>query len=294
MKNQELKAIITLLEDPDMEIFEAVYRSLMEKGVDIVPDLEKAWEDSDNSSTQDKIEDIIHKIQMNLVHKLLSNWIKDGATDLLEGAFIISKYQYPDLGIFEIQNPLERIRHDVWLEINENLTALEKVRILNHIIFDIHKFSANTSNYYSPQNSYLNQVILSKKGNPISLGIIYTSIAQKLGLPVFGVNLPKNFVLAYMDEFNEILNPGSKGENILFYINPFNKGAVLGRKEIDYFLKQQNIAPDEMFYQPCNNIDIVQRLLLNLIYSYEKLGYESKIKDLQSLLKISKMGIGNN
>lgn len=289
MNKQELQAILTLLEDPDREIFEAVYQSLMEKGVDIVPDLEKAWEFSGSEAIQDKIENIIQKIQLNFVQKLLSNWINEGAADIIDGAYIVSKYQYPDLGLFEIQNPLEKIKHDAWLEINENLTALEKVRILNHIIFDVHKFTSNTTNYYSPQNSYINQVILSKKGNPISLGIIYASVAQKLGLPIFGVNLPKNFVLAYKDEFGEFLNPGSKTENILFYINPFNKGAVLGRKEIDFFLKQQNITPDEMFYQPCSNVEIVQRLLLNLIYSYEKLGYEPKIKELQTLLKISRI-----
>jgi len=289
MNKQELQAIITLLEDPDADIYAAVYQSLMDKGVDVVPDLEKAWEVSGSSTIQDKLEDIIQKIQLNFVHKLLSNWIQDGATDLLEGAYIIAKYQYPDLGFFEIQNPIEKIKHDAWLEMNENLTALEKVRILNHIIYDSHKFTANTTNYYSPQNSYINQLILSKKGNPISLGIIYAAIAQKLGLPIFGVNLPKNFVLAYKDEFNEFLNPRAKNDNILFYINPFNKGAVLGRKEIDFFLKQQNITPDEMFYQPCSNVEIIQRLLLNLIYSYEKLGYEPKIKELQSLLKISKI-----
>jgi len=289
MNKQELKAILTLLEDPDKEIFEAVYQSLMDKGVDIVPDLEKAWEFSGNELIQDKLENIIQKIQLNFVHTLLSNWIRDGATDLLDGAYIVAKYQYPDLGLFEIQNPIEKIKHDAWLEINENLTALEKVRILNHIIFDNHKFTANTTNYYSPQNSYINQVILSKKGNPISLGILYASIAQKLGLPIYGVNLPKNFVLAYKDEFNEFINPESKSENILFYINPFNKGAVLGRKEIDFFLKQQNITPDELFYQPCSNVEVIQRLLLNLIYSYEKLGYEPKIKELQTLLKISRV-----
>jgi regulator of sirC expression with transglutaminase-like and TPR domain len=289
MNKQELHAIITLLEDPDHEIYEAVYQSLMEKGVDVVPDLEKAWETSVDAGIQDKIENIIQKIQLNFVHKLLSNWIRDGAQDIIDGAYIVAKYQYPDLGLFEITNPIERIKHDCWLEINENLTALEKVRILNRIIYETHKFTANTTNYYSPQNSYLNQVILSKKGNPISLGIIYIAIAQKLGLPIFGVNLPKNFVLAYKDEFNEFVNPGSKSDNILFYINPFNKGAVLGRKEIDFFLKQQNITPDDMFYQPCSNVEIIQRLLLNLIYSYEKLGYEPKIKELQTLLKVSKI-----
>jgi len=289
MNERELQAILTLLEDPDTEIYETLYQSLMKKGVDVVPDLEKAWEVSENSEIQNKIENLIHKIQLNFVQKNLSNWIKDGAVNLIDGAYVIARYQYPDLEMDEILNPLEKIKHDAWIEINENLTALEKVRILNHIIYDVHKFSGNTTNYYSPQNSFINQVMLSKKGNPISLAIIYAVIAQKLGLPIYGVNLPKNFILAYKDEFSELLYPDAKNENILFYINPFSRGAVLGRKEIDFFLKQQNITPDPMFYQPCSNLEIIQRLLLNLIYAYEKMGYEQKIKELKDLLKISKL-----
>jgi len=289
MNERELQAILTLLEDPDTEIYETIYQSLMKKGLDVVPDLEKAWEVSENSEIQNKIENLIHKIQLNFVQKNLSNWIKDGAVNLIDGAYIIARYQYPDLEMDEILNPLEKIKHDAWIEINENLTALEKVRILNHIIYDVHKFSGNTTNYYSPQNSFINQVMLSKKGNPISLAIIYAVVAQKLGLPIYGVNLPKNFILAYKDEFSELLYPDAKNENILFYINPFSRGAVLGRKEIDFFLKQQNITPDPMFYQPCSNLEIIQRLLLNLIYAYEKMGYEQKIKELKDLLKISKL-----
>jgi regulator of sirC expression with transglutaminase-like and TPR domain len=286
---KEIQAILTLLEDPDKEIHDAIYQSLLEKGTDIVPELEKAWEVSEDSSVQDKLEDIIHKIQLNAVQKSLDIWIKNGGIDLLEGAHIVARYQYPELGFFELLNPIEKIKHDALQEINDNLTALEKVKILNHILFDIHKFTGNTNNYYSPQNSFINQVILSKKGNPISLGIIYIVLAQKLGLPIYGVNLPKNFILAFIDEFYELLgSDSSNSDNVLFYINPFNHGAVLGKKEIDFFLKQQNITPEEMFYQPCSNIEIIQRLLLNLIYSYEKLEYESRIKDLQTLLKIAK------
>ncbi len=289
MDIKEIQAILTLLEDPDKEIHDAIYQSLLEKGTDIVPELEKAWEVSEDSSIQDKLEDIIHKIQLNAVQKSLDIWIKNGGIDLLEGAHIVARYQYPELGFFELLNPIEKIKHDALQEINDNLTALEKVKILNHILFDIHKFTGNTNNYYSPQNSFLNQVILSKKGNPISLGIIYIVLSQKLGLPIYGVNLPKNFILAFIDEFYELLgSDSSNSDNVLFYINPFNHGAVLGKKEIDFFLKQQNITPEEMFYQPCSNIEIIQRLLLNLIYSYEKLEYESRIKDLQTLLKIAK------
>lgn len=286
MTDKEINALITLLDDPDKDIYQAISQTLLDKGIDIVPDLERAWENSPESSVQERIESIIHKIQLNHIHKSLTLWITNGAADLLEGAYIIARYQYPDLGFYEIVNAIEKIRHDIWLEINDNLTALEKVRVINHILFDVHKFTANNSNYYSPQNSYINQVILSKKGNPISLAVVYAAVAQKLGLPIYGVNLPKNFILAYKDEYHDLF---PAGDEVLFYVNPFNKGAVLGKKEIDIFLKQQNIQPEDAFYQPCNNVDIIQRMILNLIFSYEKLGYESKVKDLQSLMKITRL-----
>lgn len=286
MTEKEINALITLLDDPDKDIYQAISNTLLDKGIEIVPDLEKAWESSPASSVQDRIESIIQKIQLNHIHKSLTMWLNNGANDLLEGAFIIAKYQYPELGFYEVINAIEKLKHDVWLEISDNLTALEKVRVINHILFDIHKFSANNSNYYSPQNSYINQVLQSKKGNPISLSIVYAVIAQKLGLPIYGVNLPKNFILAYKDEYHDLF---PSGDEVLFYINPFNKGAVLGRKEIDVFLKQQNISPEDSFYSPCSNIEIIQRVIMNLIYSYEKLGYESKVKDLNSLMKLTRL-----
>jgi len=180
---------------------------------------------------------------------------------------------------------IESIRNDVWIEINSNLTALEKVKILNYIIFDLHKFSRNNTDFYSPQNSYINQVFETKKGNPISLSIVYLSAAWKLGLPIYGVNLPKNFILAYKDEFRQ-LDATDESEDILFYINPYNKGAVLGRREIDYFITQQQLKPQPSFYLPCSNRDIIIRLINNLVLSYEKLGYAQKITRLKELLRV--------
>lgn len=293
MKRNELQAMIALLDDSDKEIYALVSKSIFEKGVDIVPELEKAWEMTTNDIIQDKLEDIIHQIQLNFIQQSLLQWIKNGATDLLEGAYIIARYQYPELSLYEIQNDVKKIVCQAAMEINVNLTAMEKVNILNRILFETNKFTPNTSNYYSPQNSYINQVIYSKKGNPISLGILYISVAYKLGIPIYGVNLPKNFILAYKDKFYTLLNPGTNHHDILFYINPFNRGAVLGRKEIDQFLKQQNISMNNIFYTTCSNVEIIQRLILNLIYAYEKLGYSSKVKDLQDLLKISKATLDN-
>jgi regulator of sirC expression with transglutaminase-like and TPR domain len=288
MSRNELQAMINLLDDSDQEIYALVSKSIFDKGVDVVPDLEKAWEMSTNTVIQDKLEDIIHQIQLNFIQQSLLNWIRSGADDILEGAYIIARYQYPELNLYEIFNEVKKIVGHAYADINDNLTATEKVNVINRIIYDTNKFTSNTSNYYSPQNSYINQVIYSKKGSPISLGIIYIAVAYRLGVPVYGVNLPKNFILGYKDNFYNILNTDTNQTNILFYINPFNRGAILGRREIDNFLKQQNIKMNEMFYDTCSNLEIIQRLILNLIYSYEKLGYSSKVKDLQDLWRLSK------
>ena len=158
---------------------------------------------------------------------------------------------------------------------------------MNHIIFEIHGYSGNTANFHAPQNSYINNVLESKKGNPLSLSILYSVIAQSLGLPVYGVNLPEHFILAYKDTDPEIaaLMRNDNNHGVLFYINAFSKGSAFGKREIDTFLKQINMKPMEMFYTPCSNVDIITRMLRNLIGAYEKLGYPEKVKDLEELLE---------
>jgi hypothetical protein len=72
----------------------------------------------------------------------------------------------------------------------------------------------------------------------------------------------------------------------LFYVNPFSKGSIFGKAEVDAFLKQLKLEPRALFYEPCSNKEIIKRLLRNLIASYEKLGYPDKSKELKLLLDI--------
>ncbi len=286
MDNKEIQALISLLNDPDVKIFKLVEQNLMEKGIDVINKLESAWDNAPNELSQERLENIIQQIQFKDTLTYLKKWEKEESDNLLKGAFLIAKYQYPDLKYEDIDSQIEILRKNAWMELNDNLTALEKVKILNHIIFEIHKFTKNSSNFYSPANSYINQVLETKKGNPVSLAILYLSVAQKLHLPIYGVNLPKNFILAYKDETiasDAFMDDFS--DNILFYINPFNRGGVFGKREIDYFLKNQKLDPKSSYYSPCSNIDIVKRLIISLLHSYEKLGYPDKIEDLKQLLQ---------
>ena len=282
---KELKALISLLDDSDNEVVSMVSSNLLDKGPEAIPELEKAWETTLNEQLQERLENVIQKIQFTNAKKNLKEWIDTGANYILEGAIYLSQFQFPDITVELFDKEIEKIKQDVWLEINNNLTALEKIKIINYIIFEIHKFKRNSTNFYSPQNSYINQVLETKRGNPISLAIIYLSVAHKLNLPIYGVNLPKNFILAYKDELRQY-DSEDETEDILFYINPYNKGAVLGKREIDYFIQQQQLEPRKEFYVPCSNNDIIIRLVNNLILSYKKLDFTDKIEKLEELLTL--------
>jgi regulator of sirC expression with transglutaminase-like and TPR domain len=287
MKDSEIKALITLLEDPDWTVYEAVKNRLSNLGTEILPELKSAWEMSRSDLFLERSALIIADVQFNQTFNLFKDWVHSDNASLLEGAFLIAKYNFPDLEFDHILQKTEKIKRDAWLQMNENLTPLEQIRVLNHIIFNIHKFSRNNLDFYSPKNSYINLVLETKKGNPVSLAILYLTIAVKLGIPVYGVNLPKNFILAYVEElYPSKLETDLEDKIVSFYINPYNNGAILTKREIDYFLKQQKIKPLDSFYFPCNSLTIVQRLILNLIFAYERQEEFTKVEELKKFLNI--------
>jgi len=278
----EISALLSLLDDPDDTIFSEIKGRILLLGGDIIPELENTFETNFDTLVQQRALDLIHEIQFSNTLKALKNWRDNDSHSILEGAIIIAKYQYPDLIENKIKKHIEQLRTDIWLELKDELTALEKINVINHIIFDIHSFSGNTQNFHAPQNSFINAVLESKKGNPLLLAILYLTIAQGLKIPVYGINLPEHFILAYIDDAEFAYN--TKIKNVLFYINPFSRGTVFGKVEIDNFLRQLKLKQENHYYQPCTNIDMMRRLLRNLSYSFEKQGYKDKVVEINQLL----------
>ena len=91
MGDNELKALLKLLDDTDKDVMPIVEKNLHRRGVDIIPQLERKWESSHDEFTQQRIENIIHEIQFTNVKKKLANWINSENDDLLEGSLIISQ-----------------------------------------------------------------------------------------------------------------------------------------------------------------------------------------------------------
>jgi regulator of sirC expression with transglutaminase-like and TPR domain len=282
---ESIKALINLIDDPDETIYAHVHDRLLSYGADAIPYLENSWEDQDFGLLfQSRIESLIHEIQFEEIKRKLTNWIASTDKDLLTGSIIVAKYQYPGLDEAVIRSQIESIQKDVWLEINQKQTALEKVRIINKVFFGMHHFQGNAKTFHSPLNSYINTVLETKKGNSLSLSIIYSIIAQNLGMPIYGINLPNHFILAYMDQFavNQFL-PDSNNHGVLFYINPFSKGSIFDEEEIKEFLDGINHPYSRDYFEPCSNTAIINRMITNLIASFQEVGNSEKVNELIEL-----------
>jgi regulator of sirC expression with transglutaminase-like and TPR domain len=99
-------------------------------------------------------------------------------------------------------------------------------------------------------------------------------VAQRLNLPVYGVNLPVVFVLLY------------RSRGLECYINVFNQGSVFVRSDIEDYLKQLNVEPQVTFFEPCTHADILARACRNLIFSFKELGEIHKAEEVKQLLDI--------
>ena len=273
IKEAELKALVVLLEDDDEEVVSHAEKRLMEIGTQVIPWLEQEWESTFNPLIQRRIEDLIHTLQFELFQERLIDWKDHREGNLLEGLWLVATYQYPDLDLEELNQEIHQLYVEVWREFRDDLAPFDQIRIINSSLFNKFKFRANTKNFHSPANSMINAVLESKKGNPISLCAVYLLIAEKLNLPVYGVNLPNLFILMY------------KSEVMDFYINAFNKGLIFSKEDIHNYLDHLNIPHEEIFYQPCSNLDIVLRSLRNLVVSFEKLGDYYKSDEIKMVLK---------
>ncbi len=274
MKETELKALVSLLDDEDNQVITHVEQKIISLGEEIIPYLESAWEESLDPTLQIRIEDLIHTLQYEQLRARLSRWSESEDPDLLEGMWLVATYQYPDLELNKLRQELEQLYYEAWLEFKPDAHPFDQVKILNGVIYSKLRFGANTKNFHSPGNSMINVVLQTRKGNPISLCVIYMLIAQRLKMPVYGVNLPNLFILTFKDDSHK-----------QFYINAFNRGLIFSREDIDNYIGELRLTPQEIYYQPCSTMDIIKRSFRNLINSFEKIGDHAKAEEVKTLLK---------
>lgn len=285
--DKEIQALIALLDDSDAEVFDHVAQRLFSYGPQVISKLEDAYATIPDALTQERIENIIHQIQFSSVEKDLQNWMQRDSDDLLKGLLIISRHQYPEIDEAAFTGQIHKIQKDIWLGLNNYLSPLEQINVVNQVLFNQMNFTGSNDPGQDLKYSYMNNVLSDNKGNHFTLGLLYLILCQQLEMPVYGVCLSSHFILTRTKEYiADFTDMQFMRENVLFYINPYNKGLAFGEKEITAYLNKVDIQAEEKFFLPASNITVLREYTIWLQKLFNKPADKWKIDDLEVLKNI--------
>lgn len=259
-ETKEISALFNLIDDPDEEVFGAVSTRIVGFGKTIIPNLEHLWETTPDEQIQERIELLIHRLHYTDLTEDFRQWNISGHHDLLVGSLLVSKFQFPDLTTSPVLLEVEKIRRNVWLELNNYLTPLEQIRIVTGILYSYYSLKGAEVNYADVNEFLIHKVLESKKGNQLSNGILYLILCELLDIPVKAIGVPRQFVLAYF-------KPGYSSEKsdqylnqIEFFIDP-SSGMVFTHKDIEHYFKRISVPPVQSYFKPLSNKRVIQHLL---------------------------------
>lgn len=179
---------------------------------------------------------------------------------LLEAATAVAQDEYPDLDVQAVLGDVDQLLARVRRRCGSETEPLPRLRLLNQFFFHDMGFGGNVNNYYDPDNSYLNAVLRTRRGIPITLAVLWLELAQGLGLKAKGVNFPGHFMVKVNLPNGQVV------------IDPFS-GQSLSREDLSERLepyKRRNGLVDDfdvpvgLYLQAAAPRDILARILRNL------------------------------
>lgn len=284
-ENREIQALLKLIDDPDNEVYDSVSNKIISFGKEIIPALENFWENVSDNETQERIEMLIHRLHLEDLTADFIKW-KNDTTDILSGALLVAKYAYPDMDVNTVLKEIEKLRRNIWLEMNSYLTALERINVMNSIIYNYYKQRGTEISYENADGFLVNKALESRKGNAYGNGLIYLILASLLDVPVKAIGIPKQFILGYFDTQYDIMNPaGHSSEKIKFYIDPVN-GQMYSHKDVENYFKKLSVPPVSSYFRPLSNKTIIQYLLEELGKCYDNDAQRYKVDELNALINL--------
>ncbi len=282
---KEISALFKLIDDPDEEVFGAVSHKIIGYGRRIIPNLEDLWENTVSEDAQSRIELLIHQVHYTDLTEDFRQWSMAGHHDLTVGALLASKFQFPDLASAATLLDIEKLRRNIWLELNNYLTPLEQIRIVTGILYGYYGLKGSDTAYTDVNDYLLHKILESKRGNQVSNGILYLILSDLLDIPVRAIGIPRQFVLAYF-------KPGYSSEEeeptiskIEFYIDP-TTGQVFTYKDLESYFKRISEPPTQAYFRPLSNKRVIQYLLEEMSKCFES---EKETYKQEELIKLAKL-----
>ena len=285
-KEAEISALFKLIDDPDEEVFNTIADRLLNYGTPIIPDLEHLWENTLDEATLERIEIMIYKLRLQDLKEAFIEWKSKPDPSLFEGALLVTKFQFPELAIDSLRHQMEKIRRNIWLELNNYLTPLEQANVIRNILYNYYQIKGVEVNYEKPEEFLISAPLQSKKGNAIANTLLYAELCQQLEIQAQFINIPKQCIIAFYtsdwDPEEIVANPQ---EFIQFYVEG-TTGNAFSQKDLDQYMIRSNIEPKNNYYKALTNVKIIKKHLLEFAKCFNSPTLQYKQKDLTDLANL--------
>ncbi|GIV25822.1 MAG: hypothetical protein KatS3mg026_1514 [Bacteroidia bacterium] len=257
MEAGQLQALLKLLEDPDPVVQSHIEQVLLEAGSDAIPFLEAQWLQTADPYLQQRIEELLEKIQLETVGQALYEWRKDPKQPLLPALLHMARLRYPSLDTQRYTQAFQRLVHTAWLQTSAYNDLLEKFSSLNQHLFHQERFRPELTRPHQPRYYFINEALDTRRGNLFSLHVLYYLIARELDLAVSLIAIGNRYFIRYYD--------GS----LHFYIDAWRQGAFLLPDQLQDRLREAQLSDNLAHYPPLSPPYIVLRAIEHLIHAYE-------------------------
>ncbi len=263
MNDSKLKALINLLDDPDEKVYSSVHDKIMNAGNDAIPLLEARYGLDNNPLINNRIEQLMENLRNRSFNQGFKRyWEHEQKDSLLQGLYYINSLYYPDTSLEEFKEKFDQVKNKIWIELSENLTGFEAIKIINKNVFILFGFGVLTDGDIKEKSAHFPEYLfINKKVSPYPFVGMYCLLANSVDLPVYPVYLPGLILMGYHNKEVARVAYGDASTGVLFYINPYDSGSFLGRKALDYVVKQRNIETKEAHFRTIDNKTFIHKYL---------------------------------
>jgi regulator of sirC expression with transglutaminase-like and TPR domain len=269
----KVRALVRLLDDEDPQISAAVEKEIIGGGDEIVRILEKEKANAE-VHVKKRIENLVSRIYLDKLQKdydSLLDFASHRDFSLERALYLIAKPLYPEVDFVLIESRLNELANELRMRIATIENPYEIVHHVNDFFLNEMGFTGNSKDYYNPDNSILHRVIETRRGIPISLGIIYLLVGRRLNLPVFGVGAPAHFLVKFVLEGKEI------------FVDVFNGGRVMSRKDAEEFISDMGFSFEPRFLKDSSDIEILARTCRNMARAFSAADEQPRANVLMEL-----------
>lgn len=274
----DISTLVRLLDDPDESVYNLVRYELLTGGTSSLHGLEKLrYDEGLSASAVSRIDEIIEEIHFEHLKNQIDVWESDKNPKLIDGISLVIRFRYKNFTTQNLNEELQRFASPIWLEVGENFTALEKIQIINRFLFSELKIKCSLSEDCMPGTFFVNDVLLNRIGNDLSITAVYLLICEFLEMPVGCVKVFSKFVLGYQNPL-AMINP-DKFPDMMFYINPANRGLVMGGEQVQNATREHSKST----VSKSSYSQLVKAMFCQLAGSYKRKGQLVKAERCEHL-----------